>query len=595
MNQNGFEPRNTPGYSYGQPNSYPQGGYPAAGAPQQGGMQNPAAGYPQNAAAFQPPQGGNLFAQNTPAFGYPPVQGGSGYTPAAPTPAAGGYAPTPQMTTTGGYTPTPQMATTGGYNPVNQSGYTPTPPASVTGGYAPAPGAPVTGGYSPVPPAASVNTGYSPVPPAAAGTGYNTYAQQQAQPAGSFIPRTPYSPGYTSPGYQPSYPKPAANGYPQGYSAYNQMGRAPQTTAPQQPPAQVPLNGGGYKPQQANVRRRPMDRNDILLLGISGVLILLFILALVVDGGTSLIMKLLFLIPAAGTIALLWLKPITADNKRFCFTVVAGAMCIIMAINVFTNGKQPTDRTNRNTTTASQSTGTDTSGNGNTGKDSTTTINNNVANYGDSNIQQNTTSTTPTPEPETNISALNRAVEFFGYWSQNELDNMVALCSPSWQVKQENPKKALFQVLQNRVPIGEITLRNDPGQVGDSLNFLFDVTVSRNNGKPAEDFRMNVRMVQESGEWYVDPNSLISNEVQETPDPNATPVVTPTPTPHTDGNTTLYYNPDGGKLYHRDANCISIHSKYLPLKGSFTYSQINDAQYASLEPCNVCGAPLRGN
>ena len=55
----------------------------------------------------------------------------------------------------------------------------------------------------------------------------------------------------------------------------------------------------------------------------------------------------------------------------------------------------------------------------------------------------------------------------------------------------------------------------------------------------------------------------------------------------------LYYNANGGKLYHLDQNCISIHAKYLPLESYFTYSQINDKPYSDLEPCNVCGAPLR--
>ena len=55
----------------------------------------------------------------------------------------------------------------------------------------------------------------------------------------------------------------------------------------------------------------------------------------------------------------------------------------------------------------------------------------------------------------------------------------------------------------------------------------------------------------------------------------------------------LYYNPDGGTKYHLDQNCKSTHAKYLPMKGHFTYGEINDAKYANLSPCNVCAAPLR--
>ena len=46
-------------------------------------------------------------------------------------------------------------------------------------------------------------------------------------------------------------------------------------------------------------------------------------------------------------------------------------------------------------------------------------------------------------------------------------------------------------------------------------------------------------------------------------------------------------------MYHLDQNCPTIHPKYLPLTGQFVFSQVNDAEYAGLEPCNVCGAPMR--
>ena len=65
------------------------------------------------------------------------------------------------------------------------------------------------------------------------------------------------------------------------------------------------------------------------------------------------------------------------------------------------------------------------------------------------------------------------------------------------------------------------------------------------------------------------------------------------PEPAASANTILYYNPDGGSKYHLDQNCKSIHAKYLPLKGHFTYGEINKDEYKNLSPCNVCAAPLR--
>ena len=55
----------------------------------------------------------------------------------------------------------------------------------------------------------------------------------------------------------------------------------------------------------------------------------------------------------------------------------------------------------------------------------------------------------------------------------------------------------------------------------------------------------------------------------------------------------LYYNPDGGSKYHTALYCLSTNSKYLPYKGKFTYAEINDEKYSSLQPCHVCGAPGR--
>ncbi len=58
-------------------------------------------------------------------------------------------------------------------------------------------------------------------------------------------------------------------------------------------------------------------------------------------------------------------------------------------------------------------------------------------------------------------------------------------------------------------------------------------------------------------------------------------------------STVLYFNPDGGSRYHIDRNCPSISAKYLPLSGQFLWEQINEAEYRSLVPCNLCGAPVR--
>ena len=94
----------------------------------------------------------------------------------------------------------------------------------------------------------------------------------------------------------------------------------------------------------------------------------------------------------------------------------------------------------------------------------------------------------------------------------------------------------------------------------------------------------------ESEGWYIDPDSLSSGvqvvQSTPTPDPNTTP--TPTPGP----KTKIYYNKDGGKYYHAEAQYPSVAKEYLPL-ASFQYKDINKSPYTRLEPCEKCDAPHR--
>lgn len=55
----------------------------------------------------------------------------------------------------------------------------------------------------------------------------------------------------------------------------------------------------------------------------------------------------------------------------------------------------------------------------------------------------------------------------------------------------------------------------------------------------------------------------------------------------------LYFNPNNGQYYHLDQNCASIRDKYLPLKGGFTYAELDDAGHLKLTPCKSCNPPLR--
>ena len=550
MNQNENNPRNTAGYP--QQNNFMQGGYPGAYFGQQGGMQNYPTGSPQAGAGqnpgFQPGMPGYHPQQTAEQTGYPRYFAQQN---------------TPNATTVTGYPPA-------GNNYGGQAGY---PPAgnSYNGqtGY--------MAGYP-----ASQSTTYQ-TNPIAPGYPPNNSPQGIAGNGGSFIPQTPYSPGYTSPGYEPPVQN---NRYQNGYNAYSQMGREPQNTIPQESySSQMPLNGGGYVPPPVPVRRRPFELSDPMLILISAVLLVLFIIAVPVMGNSqgALPLKILFLALAAGFTALLWIKRLTAENKRLCFTIVAAALCIATIVSFVSDGAKKSTDTTTNRATGAGITITDNIGaSGKAGKGQ------------DSGVEQPTAEPASTPAQDDEDQApIRKVLDFFEAWENNRYDEMIALCAPSWRSKKENAKPALFSILQNRRPT-KIVLENITGTSADtSRQIIANVQMDYYNNKPPVSIRMTIGMMQENNDWFVDPDSLISYKIIETPDPNITPEPTKAPEPYTDGNTKLYYNPNGGKLYHRDPNCQSASKENLPFKGQFLFSQVNDQEYLKYSPCNVCNAPLR--
>jgi len=409
------------------------------------------------------------------------------------------------------------------------------------------------------------------------GTPAYTLPPQQAGGQGSYIPQTPYSPGYTSPGYRAPTGYQAPAGYQQGYSAYGQMGRNPQTPPQMDYSQGIPLNGGGYVPQKVPVRRRPLELTDLHLILIGVALAALFAAGVILLNSVPL--KIAFLAAALGFTGLLWVKPLTAENKRLTFSIVALALCVLTAVSFVL--KKPADSTKKADSTRQSDSGS-------------------AVQALTADEQQETAAAaipapaeTVTPEPQADSALRNRLIEFFNYWNANRQDEMLALCAPSWQSKQDNPRTKLFALIGNRFP-KDCTPESVTGTDADtSRRVTLTTTMDRNNGKPAEKFRMTVLMLKENNEWYIDPQSLASYETVETPDPNVTEAPTFTPEPVVTANTPLYYNPNGGEYYHLEQNCRNVGKKNLPLQGMFTYAEINNEPYSKLKPCNVCGAPLR--
>jgi len=58
-----------------------------------------------------------------------------------------------------------------------------------------------------------------------------------------------------------------------------------------------------------------------------------------------------------------------------------------------------------------------------------------------------------------------------------------------------------------------------------------------------------------------------------------------------DENLPLYRNPNNGSNYHLDQNCSGVKEKFLPLKGDFTYGDLDMDEFDHLTPCVYCDAP----
>ena len=176
-------------------------------------------------------------------------------------------------------------------------------------------------------------------------------------------------------------------------------------------------------------------------------------------------------------------------------------------------------------------------------------------------------------------------------WMSQDVNGMLACCTPSWINSHENPQREIFNIRGVNTPLSFNITYVAGSDSDDSRTITMEALMDRANGTQ-KNYRYEVLMLRVNGVWYVDPASLSSaTEVKE--EATAAPVYTLMPTNSPDPGQVLYYNPDGGSYYHADQNCSRINNKYLPLKGSFLYSQLDETAYAKLQPCSNCNAPNR--
>ena len=214
-------------------------------------------------------------------------------------------------------------------------------------------------------------------------------------------------------------------------------------------------------------------------------------------------------------------------------------------------------------------------------------------------LNQVTLAPEPTPQSLGPSQAEKRLTMFMQYWMANDILNMVKYTSPLWVNLKEKPEEALFFILSNRTPLN-FEIESISGTDDDKTRIVTMIaTINKNNGNDPSVYRLSVIMNKEQDDWFVDPLSLATNDEMDKEEEvvvtsqeieaayTEAPRMTQTPVP--EDNAPIYFNVEGGSFYHIDPNCVSVSEKYLPLTGSFPYSELS--QHRDLRPCLRCGAP----
>lgn len=187
---------------------------------------------------------------------------------------------------------------------------------------------------------------------------------------------------------------------------------------------------------------------------------------------------------------------------------------------------------------------------------------------------------------------------FMEKWRKGVIADMVDYTSKSWQDAQVDPPTQMLFWKFAQKPLVEWRQMAAPTGTNESTARTITIQADVNYGG-VRTYEYDAIVLCENGVWAVDPDSLSTGVLvvaaTATPDPNATPAPTPapTPTPTPGPKTKLYYNKDGGRKYHSVNDCPSVSKEYLPLKGTFTYKDINKSPYNKLEPCTRCNPPER--
>lgn len=323
-------------------------------------------------------------------------------------------------------------------------------------------------------------------------------------------------------------------------------------------------------------------RSGVLSIAVTLVLPVLFILALMID---SVALRLIFLAVAAIAIAAMWLMNVFARGARSTLSISYVALMVVIGVALALGQQTPEKEQNPAAAAVQQPV-----------QDWTTPY------------YANTNATSATPAAyvieETSTSAAQKQLESFILgWRENEIPTMLPMCSPSWVARQQSPETALWNLMRNRYPT-EYKIENVQGSEADtSRTITVKVTFENQGTGDVTVERMNVLMFRVNDTWYVDPQSLNGTQVDEAAEQakaeqasqriqsTKTPV-TPTPKPTGEDAVQVYYNPDGGRYYHKKANCPDVAESYWPLTALY-YSDLETQKFLHLMQCPTCNPPAR--
>ncbi len=372
---------------------------------------------------------------------------------------------------------------------------------------------------------------------------------------------------------------------------YNQ----PMYTQPPQPQPNTPgmgaypgyqfTNDGGQPPIQPTgpAPKQPVNIDNWLKMLLYIILPLIFVLCIALPGEFDII-RYLFMIASASSVGIMWYRQTFGSSMRTGISIGYGLMCIIVVV-MMASGNSDLVNTGANITAQPTPVITDEPSAGALGYQA----------------DQAPVTTSPVEVLPKDTEAGQRLSAFMDNWMENRVEDMLNYVMPAWRQTKTDAAAELFIIISNRTP-QEYSIEAISGTDNDtSRSITMNATIDKNNGNDPVRYRFVILMDYEEGDWYVDPNSLSTNDIDDKASATTVPsdldaIFTLAPrmtvTPVPPDSTILYYNANGGTYYHADPECNAVNAKYLPM-ATFTYGELGNAPYNQLRPCLKCNAPTK--